>query len=72
MKEEENVLADGIGMTSRILLNTLAKFNFKPYSPLKERYDPKKHIKIGEGEAKKDAVVTKVVEPGWIYKDTVV
>lgn len=34
-KEEEGVLAEGIAMTSRILLNTLVKYNFKPYEPLK-------------------------------------
>ena len=47
MKEEENVLAEGIGMTSRILNNTLLKFNFKHYEPLKEKYDSKKHTKVG-------------------------
>ena len=72
MKEEEAVLAEGIGMTSRILYNTLMKFDFKPYEPLKEKFDSKKHIKVGEGEPKKDATVSKVVESGWTYKNTVV
>lgn len=72
MKEEEAVLAEGIGMTSRILYNTLMKFDFKPYEPLKEKFDPKKHVKVGEEQPKKDATVSKVIESGWTYKNTVV
>lgn len=70
--QENDPLAEGVKMTLKMLLDSLAKFGFEEVPALGEEFDPEKHNAVMREQSDDPGKVIEVFQKGYRVKDRIV